>query len=163
MPNNDGYATKVTIIKTTSHHGCEADTRMECAERSLTAYPWRSVATLRITPSGRQPRTYEIKLLARVYSLPREIVPTARSPGPNRQRERSASADLFLCVERVDMQRFVSPEAGHPQHNALHKTPTTSLVTGCCIGGSGSSKPTIRFVSSDICFAGPAMPRVYLQ
>ena len=41
---------------------------------------WRSVTTLRIMPSGQQPRAYGPSLLARVYSLLRETVPTVRNP-----------------------------------------------------------------------------------
>ena len=151
---------------------------------------WRSVTTLRISPQVNNLGPMRPSLLARVYSLPRETVPTVRNSDQT-GKEKGQLRLTFSFAWRQSMRKgpFL-PKQFTPtqwstqddkaefgkhaaalhrfrvQADVVHEEAVLAVVeyvwTHCPLqpgasGRSGSSKPPIRFVSSNIRFAGPAM------
>ena len=102
-------------------------------------------------------------LLARVYSLPRETVHAQRSVSPKQLTATQWSTQDDMVEFGNTLPHFV--DSGFKETLFTKKLyPRLSNTFGHIAhynqgvsGRSRSSKPPIRFVSSNACFAGPAM------
>ena len=89
---------------------------------------WRSVTTLRISPQVNNLGPMRPSLLARVYSLPRETVPTVRNPDQTGKEKGQLRLTFSFAWRQSPCAKVRFSQSSSPQHNGLHKTTRPSSV-----------------------------------